>query len=75
MHFCEKFFWCCQWLKFWRLGLLGPSLGLHPTGGLLADMKDGKDEDESESAPLQALLDPFASTQQCCCFNISGFES
>jgi len=61
-----------------RLGLLGPSLGLHPTGGVLADMKNDTKPSESselsessEPAPLLALLDPFATTQQCCCFSIS----
>ena len=38
-----------------RLGLLGPSLGLNPTGGML----DGKDNDEEDKAPLIALDNPF----------------
>ena len=50
--------WC------FRLGLLGPTLGLHPTGGLLNDT----DDDILDSSPLVALSDPFASSQ-CCCFD------
>jgi len=55
-----------------RLGLLGPSLGLHPTGGLLdennksMDAADGDVQDKSEA--LVAISDPFSSSQ-CCCFN------
>ena len=63
-----------------RLGLLGPTLGLSPTGGLLnndsLDVEyDDDDEDEDEYAfseeseyfipePLTALTDPFTETQQ-----------
>lgn len=47
-----------------RLGLLGPTLGLHPTGGFL----DDDDDDIVDSSPLLALSDPFASSQ-CCCFD------
>ena len=63
-----------------RLGLLGPTLGLSPTGGRLnndsveydaGDADDGDAEytfdEESEyfiSEPLTALTDPFSETQQ-----------
>ena len=61
-----------------RLGLLGPTLGLSPTGGRLDNdsfennADDDNDDDysfdeESEyfnSEPLAALTDPFAETQQ-----------
>ena len=60
-----------------RLGLLGPTLGLSPTGGRLNndsveyDAGDAGDEyafdEESEyfnSEPLTALTDPFTETQQ-----------
>ena len=40
---------------------MGPTLGLHPTGGLLDD-----DDDILDSSPLAALSDPFASSQCCC---------
>ena len=73
-----NFFVMLPMIIIWRLGLLGPSLGLHPTGGVLADMKNDTKPSESselsessEPAPLLALLDPFATTQQCCCFSIS----
>ena len=42
---------------------MGPTLGLHPTGGLL-----DVDDDNVDSSPLVALSDPFASSQ-CCCFD------
>ena len=45
--------------------MLGPTLGLHPTGGLL---DDDEDDDIVDSSPLLALSDPFASSQ-CCCFD------
>ena len=44
--------------------MLGPTLGLHPTGGLLHDT----DDDILDSSPLVALSDPFSSSQ-CCCFD------
>ena len=58
-----------------RLGLLGPTLGLSPTGGRLdkesvendAEADDYEFDEESEyftSEPLTALTDPFAETQQ-----------
>ena len=57
-----------------RLGLLGPTLGLSPTGGRLDNDSFENDDDddysfdeESEyfnSEPLAALTDPFAETQQ-----------
>jgi len=54
-----------------RLGLLGPTLGLHPTGGLLSEESDFKNADgnqQNKSDPLVAISDPFSSSQ-CCCFN------
>ena len=58
---------------FFRLGLLGPTLGLHPTGGLLNNDDDSLgipllDDNDDSHAPLAALSDPFA-TSQCCCFD------
>jgi len=56
----------------YRLGLLGPSLGLDPTGGFLRDESEEYDESEYfDSEPLASLIDPFIDSQQCCCVPVN----
>ena len=67
------------------MGLLGPSLGLSPTGGVLRGSEEYEDY-TLDNEPLESLTDPFTDSHQvsptnplitylyctqCCCFPVS----